>query len=126
MLDHVSLGVSDLARSARFYADVLGVIGWKVHKQHPTEIAYGPGDDWSFFLYPTEPGDALVGHRMHVAFRADSRAEVRAFYDAALARGASVIADRHPDHRPQFGPDYYGGVLKDPDGHAIEVLTRND
>lgn len=66
----------------------------------------------------------VAGARMHVAFRADSRRAVQTFYDTALALGASPLPDRAPAERPQFGPDYFGAVLQDPDGHALEVLTR--
>jgi catechol 2,3-dioxygenase-like lactoylglutathione lyase family enzyme len=124
MIDHVSLGVRDLARATDFYQRVLGTIGWRLHEAKETEVAFGPPDDWCFFLYPADPADAIVGARMHLAFRAADRGVVREFHALALARGASSVPDRDPDERPQFGPDYYGGVLRDPDGHAIEVLTR--
>lgn len=124
MLDHVSLGVHDLDRSTDFYTRVLGAIGYRLHRKEAAEVAFGPEDVWSFFLYPTERNDSVVGARTHVAFRAADRDSVRAFYRAALAAGGSGVPDREPAERPQFGADYFGAVLKDPDGHAIEVLTR--
>jgi catechol 2,3-dioxygenase-like lactoylglutathione lyase family enzyme len=124
MLDHVSLGVRVLPRATAFYRDVLATIGYRVHRETPEEVAFGPGEDWSFFLYPAPGDDAIVGARMHVAFYAADRERVRAFYDAALAAGAQALPDRSPAHRPQFGEHYFGAVLKDPDGHAIEVLSR--
>lgn len=125
MIDHVSLGVRDLARATGFYENVLGTIGWRLHQAKDSEVAFGPPDDWCFFLYPAAPDDAIVGARMHLAFRAADRGAVREFHASALAHGASRVPDRDPDARPQFGADYYGAVLRDPDGHAIEVLTRN-
>ncbi|HET7844193.1 MAG TPA: VOC family protein [Xanthomonadales bacterium] len=125
MIDHVSLGVRDLARATDFYARVLGTIGWRLHAAKDTEVAFGPPDDWCFFLYPAAADDAIVGARMHLAFRARDRGAVRAFHAAVLAEGGSRVPDRDPDARPQFGDDYYGAVMRDPDGHAIEVLTRN-
>ena len=124
MIDHVSLGVRDLARATDFYARVLGTIGWRLHAAKDTEVAFGPPDDWCFFLYPAEANDAIVGARMHLAFRAADCGTVRDFHATAVAQGASRVPDRDPDERPQFGADYYGAVLRDPDGHAIEVLTR--
>jgi predicted lactoylglutathione lyase len=59
-----------------------------------------------------------------VALRADSRAQVHAAFDAARTAGSRPVPDRDPAERPQFGPDYFGGVFLDPDGHMIEVLTR--
>ncbi|MEJ7603158.1 MAG: VOC family protein [Kofleriaceae bacterium] len=124
MLDHISFGVHDLDRSTRFYTRVLATLGYQLHRELPTEVAFGPADAWTFFLYPADATAAVTGARTHLAFRASSRAAVRAFYDAALELGATALADRHPAERPQFGDDYFGAVLQDPDGHAVEVLTR--
>jgi catechol 2,3-dioxygenase-like lactoylglutathione lyase family enzyme len=124
VLDHLSLGVHDLDRAAAFYTRVLAPLGYHLHSHQPAEVALGPGDQWTFFLYPADPAETVAGARTHVAFRAADRHAVRQFYAAALGAGASAVADREPAERPQFGADYFGAVLKDPDGHAIEVLTR--
>jgi catechol 2,3-dioxygenase-like lactoylglutathione lyase family enzyme len=124
MFDHLSLGVHDLDRSTRFYRRVLATIDYQLHRADPAEVAFGPADAWTFFLYPAEPGDQVAGARMHIAFRAPSRRAVERFYATALETGASPLPDRAPAERPQFGADYFGAVVKDPDGHAIEVLTR--
>jgi len=124
MLDHFSLGVRDLARSTDFYARVLATLGYVVHRREAGESALGPAEDWNFFLYPVDPGQGVVGARTHVAFRAQERNAVRAFYARALESGGNAAPDRAPAERPQFGADYYGAVVLDPDGHAIEVLTR--
>jgi catechol 2,3-dioxygenase-like lactoylglutathione lyase family enzyme len=126
MFDHLSLGVHDLGRATAFYRRTLEAIGYQLHRSGPDEVAFGPGDVWSFFLYPVAAPEAVTGARMHVAFRADSRAGVRAFYATALAAGATAVPDRAPDQRPQFGADYFGAVLRDPDGHVIEIMTRAD
>jgi catechol 2,3-dioxygenase-like lactoylglutathione lyase family enzyme len=122
MLDHVSIGTHHLDRATDFYTRLLAVLDYRVQRQGPDEVAFGPGEDWSFFLYPAAPDDALVGARMHVALRADTRARALAFEQAALALGATRV--REVAERPQFGADYFGGVLHDLDGHAIEILTR--
>jgi catechol 2,3-dioxygenase-like lactoylglutathione lyase family enzyme len=124
MLDHVSLGVHHLDRSIAFYARVLATLGYRLHRHLDDEVAFGPDDGWTFFLYPVPPDQSVTGARMHIALRAADRDVVRRFYAEALAAGASPIHDRHPAERPQFGADYFGAVLKDPDGHALEVLTR--
>jgi len=122
MIDHISFGVHDLDRATAFYTRVLGTIGYRLHRQLATEVAFGTGDDWTFFLYPAD--GTVAGARMHLAFRAGSRAAVHDFYATALALGATALPDRHPAERPQFGADYFGAVLQDPDGHTVEVLTR--
>jgi len=124
MLDHISLGVHDLDRSTAFYDRALAAVGYRLHRRDPAEVAFGPDQTWSFFLYPVAPAEPVTGARMHVAFRAADRRSVEQFYAAALAAGGAAIPDRHPAERPQFGDDYFGAVLRDPDGHAIEVLTR--
>lgn len=124
MLDHLSLGVHDLARSTDFYTRVLGTLGYRLHKQEPAEVAFGPGEEWTFFLYPVAHPEPVTGKRMHVAFRAADRTAVRTFHATALASGGGPLPDREPAERPQFGADYFGAVMTDPDGHTIEILTR--
>jgi catechol 2,3-dioxygenase-like lactoylglutathione lyase family enzyme len=58
----------------------------------------------------------------HWAFRARSRAEVNAFYEAALTHGGTD--DGPPGLRPQYHPDYYGAFVRDPDGNRIEAVTH--
>lgn len=122
MLDHVSLGSHDLNRAGEFYADVLGVIGYALHRRTEKELAFGPAEAWTFFLYPAPADQTLVGARMHVALYAPDRNRALAFHAAALARGAESV--REVAHRPEFGPDYFGGMFRDLDGHVIEILTR--
>lgn len=124
MFDHISFGVHDLDRATAFYTRVLGTLGYRLQRRLDTEVAFGPGDEWTFFLYPAEPGTSVAGARTHLAFRTASREAVLAFYAAALELGASALPDREPAARPQFGDDYFGAVLQDPEGHTLEVMTR--
>jgi predicted lactoylglutathione lyase len=57
-----------------------------------------------------------------VAFAAQNREEVQAFYDAALAAGGKDNGP--PGLRPHYHADYYGGFVIDPDGHNIEAVTH--
>lgn len=66
-------------------------------------------------------GEPLKG-RLHVAFTVLSRAEVHAFYDAALAAGGRD--NGAPDLRPHYHPNYYGAFVLDPDGHNIEAVRH--
>jgi len=124
MLDHVSLGVHHLDRSTAFYERILSTLGYRLQRREGAEVAFGPDQEWIFFLYPVDPDRPITGQGTHIAFRAPDRDAVRRFHAAALEAGGSAVPDRDPDERPQFGADYFGAVLKDPDGHAIEVLTR--
>jgi catechol 2,3-dioxygenase-like lactoylglutathione lyase family enzyme len=124
MLDHVSLGAHDLSRTADFYAAVLGVLGYREHRRTDQEAVFGPGEAWTFFVYPAETGQGVVGARMHLAFHAKDRPTALACHAAAMQRGAESV--REVAARPEFGPDYFGGMFRDPNGHTIEVLTRNN
>lgn len=124
MFDHLSFGVHDLARATAFYTRVLGTLGYKLQSERTDEVAFGPGEEWAFVLYPAEPGATVAGARMHLAFRAPSRDAVTAFHATSIEAGARQVPDRLPAERPQFGSDYFGAVVQDPDGHVLEVMTR--
>jgi len=120
MFDHLSLGVRDLDAAGRFYDAFFAPLGHAKTWSQAKEIAYGRGDARLFWLYPV--GDHHVaGPGTHIAFRAESRAEVDEAYAAAVEHGAQTLraAGLHPD----IGPDYYGAILLDPDGNKIEIVV---
>jgi catechol 2,3-dioxygenase-like lactoylglutathione lyase family enzyme len=59
---------------------------------------------------------------VHLAFIADNRAQVDAFYRAALAAGGTDHGA--PGLRPAYHAHYYGAFVLDPDGHNIEVVQH--
>ena len=59
---------------------------------------------------------------VHIAFRAETRAVVDAFYAAAIAAGGRDNGP--PGPRPHYHQDYYGAFVLDPDGHNIEVVCH--
>ena len=119
MLDHISLGVSDFARSRAFYDRALAPLGLKVLMGD--EATYGGyGDSRPFFWIGRLEGEPSA--RAHVAFTAPNRATVDAFYGAAIAAGGRDNGG--PGLRPQYHPDYYGAFVLDPDGHNIEAVCH--
>lgn len=124
MLDHIGFPVSDFARSVAFYDAALAPLGarrlMEVTAEMTGDAAHaGYGVQKPDFWIGT--GDALKG-RLHVAFTAESRAAVDAFYAAAMAAGA---ADNGPPGlRPHYHPNYYGAFVLDPDGHNIEAVCH--
>jgi catechol 2,3-dioxygenase-like lactoylglutathione lyase family enzyme len=126
MIDHTGLDVSDPARSRRFYEQALAPLGYKVLMQVPTEhtggiVVLGMGvapkpDFWLAQGTPQQPP-------LHVAFRADSRAVVDAFYQAAMAAGGKDNGP--PGLRPHYHEHYYGAFVLDPDGHNIEACCHD-
>jgi catechol 2,3-dioxygenase-like lactoylglutathione lyase family enzyme len=119
VIDHVSVGVSDLARSSAFYAHALAPLGFAQlgpWREGVREITFGleEADDFSISAeYPT-------GAPVHVAFAADRREQVDAFYAAAVAAGGRDNGP--PGLRPEYSEGYYGAFVLDPDGHNIEAV----
>jgi catechol 2,3-dioxygenase-like lactoylglutathione lyase family enzyme len=116
VLDHLTIGVSDLAASRAFYARALTPLGFAEigpWRDGGREIAFGL-EEAADFAISTEYG---TGAPVHVAFAADRREQVDAFHAAALAAGGR---DNGP---PGLRPDgYYGAFVLDPDGHNIEAV----
>jgi catechol 2,3-dioxygenase-like lactoylglutathione lyase family enzyme len=119
VIDHVSVGVSDLARSRAFYAQALTPLGfaeigpWRAGAH---EVAFGLDEADDF----TISDEYLTGAPVHVAFAADRREQVDAFYAAALAAGGRD--NGAPGLRPEYSDGYYGAFVLDPDGHNIEAV----
>lgn len=125
MIDHTGVSVSDGARSRAFYEKALAPLGYAVLKVVPPEFTGGimvlgmgvpPRPD--FWLHEGEPQRPHV----HIAFRADSRAVVDAFYAAAIEAGGRD--NGAPGPRPHYHADYYGAFVLDPDGHNIEACCH--
>jgi catechol 2,3-dioxygenase-like lactoylglutathione lyase family enzyme len=124
MLDHIGFGVTDFNRSKEFYSRALAPLGYKLVMQvslsEDGDDGYaGFGDDRPHFWIGT--GKPLQS-RLHVAFAAKTRADVRAFYEAAIAAGG--IDNGPPGLRPHYHENYYGAFVLDPDGHNIEAVNH--
>ncbi len=124
MIDHISVGVRDLARSRNFYDAVLPTLGYRRVWEVEGGFGYGPTDDTPHFWInmPLDEGrPAGAGNGSHIAFTATSRAAVDKFYKAALAAGAT---DNGAPGRRDYTPTYYAAFVRDPDGHAIEAVCH--
>jgi catechol 2,3-dioxygenase-like lactoylglutathione lyase family enzyme len=121
MIDHVSVAVSDLDRAARFYAAVLGAIGYQQLEARPHTVGFGKryAELWINLRPAMTPPASDSG--AHVALRVRGTELVDAFHAAALAEGGS--SDGAPGLRPQHGDGYYAAFVRDPDGNRIEAVT---
>jgi catechol 2,3-dioxygenase-like lactoylglutathione lyase family enzyme len=123
MIDHVSVGVRDLAASAAFYDAVLSAIGYvKLDDREKTKGWGKPGKHSEFWIN-ARPGmeKIFAGSGTHVCLRAKDSALVDAFHQAALKAGGA--SDGGPGARPEFGDGYYAAFIFDLDGNKIEVVT---
>ncbi len=119
VFDHIGLPVTNLAKSRAFYGAALTPLGIELIVDRSEWVAFGRTGRAHFWLGM----NASPPTGVHLAFAAASRAEVRAFYDAALQAGG--IDNGAPGLRPHYHPDYYGAFVLDPDGHNVEAVCRN-
>ena len=124
-IDHTSLSVSDFAAAKAFYTAALAPLGITVLMQFPKAVtgsadAAGLGSNGKPFFWLADAGK--TSPRIHIAFVASSRAEVDAFYKAAIAAGGKD--NGAPGLRPMYHPSYYGAFVLDADGHNVEAVCH--
>ena len=128
-LDHISVGVTDMRKARAFYDAILTPLGMR--GVMPIEIggaliAVGYGDNPQkpvfWIQLPINRRPASMGNGVHVAFAAQTRAAVDAFYLAALEHGG--IDEGGPGLRSEYHPDYYGAFVRDPDGNKMEAVCH--
>ena len=121
MIDHVSVGVSDLERSARFYELALAPLGLSRLVTRPNTVGFGK--NYPEFWINLRAGMTPVARDsgVHVCLRAKSIQEVDAFHAAALSAGGR--SDGAPGLRPHDRVKYYAAFVIDPDGNRIEAVT---
>jgi catechol 2,3-dioxygenase-like lactoylglutathione lyase family enzyme len=120
MLDHVTIGVSDIARSIAFYDKVLKSIG--------IERLYAEGDSFAgyginkkAFFWIGLKSSPITG--MHIAFAVQDRALVDRFHLIGLSAGGRDNGP--PGPRQHYHPHYYGAFILDPDGHNVEAVCHH-
>ncbi|MGY4478466.1 VOC family protein [Bradyrhizobium sp. USDA 3364] len=121
MIDHVSVGVRDLERAARFYEPTLAALGLGRLVTRPATIGFGKA--YPEFWINVRAAMAQVAHEsgIHICLRAKTTAEVDAFHAAALASGG--LSDGPPGLRPHDRVRYYAAFVLDPEGNRIEAVT---
>lgn len=122
MLDHISLGVLDLARAAAFYDAVLSALGYVRLWANDRGVGYGKPEasDEPFALHMAGDRAAAPGGGWHLALTATNRQSVDAFHTAALQAGGAD--EGGPGLRPQYGTGYYAAFIRDLDGYKIEAV----
>ncbi|GGC63970.1 VOC family protein [Undibacterium terreum] len=120
MFDHVKFGVSDFAASKAFFLKALEPIGITIVGEgvpsYGVELA--AGGETSLCLHQTNEKPA----HLHLAFVAENRQQVDAFYRAALEAGGKD--NGAPGVRPNYNATYYAAFVIGPDGHNIEMVCH--
>ena len=121
MIDHVSVGVADLERAARFYEAAFAALGLSRLVTRPGTIGFGKS--YPEFWINLRAGMSKVPHECgtHICLRAKTTAEIDAFHAAALSAGGA--SDGPPGLRPHDRVKYYAAFVLDPDGNRIEAVT---
>jgi catechol 2,3-dioxygenase-like lactoylglutathione lyase family enzyme len=121
MIDHISVGVSDLERAARFYEATLAPLGLSKLVTRPATVGFGKVyPEFWINLRAGMPGVAAESG-VHICLRAKTTDEFDAFHTAALNAGGS--SDGVPGLRPHDRVRYYAAFIRDPDGNRIEAVT---
>lgn len=132
MIDHMGISPTDIERARQFYDAALKPLGITNVMEVTSEqtggyhgIGYGNGRKPFFWLSSDmrhAAPDGPCGTGIHIAFEAESRAAVDAFYAAAMAQGGRD--NGLPGIRPHYHPAYYAGFVIDPDGVNVEAVCQ--
>ncbi|MGV2909533.1 VOC family protein [Achromobacter sp. AGC25] len=118
MFDHIGFGVSNIDESQTFFLRALGPLGVGLAMEGPDSVGLGRQGKPSLWLYAT----SAVTPPLHIAIFAPTRADVDAFYEAALAAGGQD--NGAPGLRPHYHPNYYAAFVRSPDGHNVEAVCH--
>ena len=121
MIDHISLGVSDLERAAHFYEATLAALGLSRLVTRAGTVGFGKAYPEFWINLRTGMTQVAGESGTHVCLRARTTAEVDAFHAAALNAGG--ISDGAPGLRPHDRVKYYAAFVLDPDGNRVEAVT---
>jgi catechol 2,3-dioxygenase-like lactoylglutathione lyase family enzyme len=113
VFDHVTIRAADREASERFYATVLPTLG----------IEQASDGGWGDFRLAQATSERPATRRLHIGFVAPARADVDEFW--RVGTHAGYREDGPPGPRPQYGADYYGSFLLDPDGNSAEAVHHD-
>ena len=119
MIDHIQVDVQDFEKSKAFYQAALAPLGYELIFEVNGWAGFGVGGSIDFCL---QSGRQTISG-IHVAFRSNNQAQVRAFYEAALQAGGKDNGP--PGIRAHYHPHYYGAFVIDSDDHNIEAVCHN-
>ena len=130
MIAYVTVGADDIARAKRFYSAFLPALGYGL-KEGAEGLSYAlpvPLGQSAvlpdFYVKPTFDGHpASAGNGTMIAFEARSQKQVRDLHAAALVAGG--IDEGPPGFRDSYGPHFFVGYLRDPQGNKIALFSND-
>jgi len=130
MISYVTVGADDIQRAKRFYSAFMSALGYGF-KEGPEGLSYvlpaqpvQPAVSPDYYVKPTFDGrPASAGNGAMIAFHVQSQQQVRDLHAAALAAGGRD--EGQPGFRDAYGPDFYVGYLRDPQGNKIALFSSN-
>jgi catechol 2,3-dioxygenase-like lactoylglutathione lyase family enzyme len=132
LVHHIDLSVQGLERSRVFYECVLGFMGYKPGYRSATQFDFDlslPNGAFSSIGIKQSHGanagrlhDRYAPGLHHLAWRAESPADVDAFYEYLKKNGVEILDP--PAAYPQYGEGYYAVFFADPDGLKLEYVYK--
>ena len=121
MIDHLSVGVPNIAEAAKFFDPLMSTLGYGNLAQNDVLAAYGKDAPCFIAILPNDGGTPTGGNGTHIAFVAPSNEAVDAFHAAALANGGTC--EGAPGDRAYPHGTVYAAFVRDPFGNKLEALT---
>ena len=130
MIAYVTVGSDDIARAKQFYSAFLPALDYEL-EEGPEGLSYAlpvqPGHSATlpdFYVKPTfDERPASAGNGAMIAFEARNQSQVRDLHAAALDAGG--IDEGQPGFRASYGPCFYVGYLRDPQGNKIALFSSD-
>lgn len=119
MIDHVSIGVRDIAKAGGFYDAALAPLGYKRLFDSAEALGYGADSPKLWVMRAERPVPADPASGLHFCFAAANRAAVDRFHTAAVKAGGRD--NGKPGVRKDYGDNYYAAFVTDPDGYRLEA-----
>jgi len=118
MIDHVRANVTDFDVAKNFYQTALAPLGYSVQMELEGAAGFGTGEGIPDFWI----GSSSEQGATHVAFSANDRAAVDAFYKAAMEAGGRDNGS--PRVRSHYHENYYAAYVHDTDGNNVEAVCH--